>query len=71
MRGTERVAASDCDAAVRVLVDLVVRPHYLPAKVTNYSLFGVSPRSGLGDWIIHYNAVDRLGLHMRIHRFLT
>jgi hypothetical protein len=48
-------------AGVRVLVDLVVRPHYLPAKVANYSLFGASPRAGLGDWILHYDAVDRLG----------
>jgi hypothetical protein len=48
-------------AGVRVLVDLVVRQHYMPAKVATDSLFGPPSRAGLGDWVIHYNAVDRLG----------
>lgn len=46
---------------VRVLVDLVIRQHYLAPKVAFSDPFRLSPRSGLGDWILHYDMVDRLG----------
>jgi len=47
--------------AVRAIVDLVARPHYLPAKVIGASMLGVGPRSGLGDWVLRSVTVDRAG----------
>jgi hypothetical protein len=47
--------------AVRAIVDLVARPHYLPAKTFGSSVFGVSPRLGLGDWVLSTVTVNRAG----------
>src|SRR5438046_8961081 len=38
--------------AVRAIVDFVARRHFLPAKTIGASVFGLSPRSGFGDWCL-------------------
>jgi hypothetical protein len=44
--------------AVRVIVDLFVRPHYMAARTVSYGMFTDSPRAGLGDWLVKSTIVD-------------
>ncbi len=48
-------------ATVRLAVELWLRPHLATPRTLSYSLFGPSPRSGLGDWILSTNTVDGAG----------
>lgn len=47
--------------AVRVVVEVFLRKHYLPAKTISYPFLQGSPRSGLGDWVISSTVVDPTG----------
>jgi hypothetical protein len=47
--------------AVRVIVDLFVRPHYMAARTVSYPFFTDSPRAGLGDWVVKSTIVDPTG----------
>lgn len=46
---------------VRIAVEIWARPHFETPKVGSASFFGVSPRSGLGDWVLSTRTVDRAG----------
>src|SRR5205823_11216827 len=48
-------------AAVRLVVELWLRPHFARPATMAYPFFGTSPRAGLGDWILSTNTVDRAG----------
>jgi len=48
-------------AAVRLAVELWVRPHFASPRTLTYPLFGSSPRSGLGDWILSTRTLDGAG----------
>jgi len=47
---------------VRAIVALFARPHYMPAKTIATSVFGPSPRIGLGDWMLSSVTVNRAGV---------
>ena len=47
--------------AVRLGVEFGLRRHFATPKTISYWFFGVYPRSGLGDWILSTNTVDRAG----------
>src|SRR5262249_52324849 len=38
--------------AVRVAMEMLLRPRYLPPQTISYPFLRESPRAGLGDWII-------------------
>jgi ABC-2 family transporter protein len=46
---------------VRVVVEMFLRPRYLPAQTVTYSFLKDSPRMGLGDWIISSRIIDPTG----------
>jgi hypothetical protein len=46
---------------VRAIVALLVRPHYMSARTIATSMFGPSPRLGLGDWILSSVNVNGAG----------
>ena len=48
-------------AAVRIVVELLLRPRYLPTQTISYSFLQESPRAGLGDWVISSKVVDPTG----------
>jgi len=48
-------------AAVRVVVELLLRPRYLPSQTISYSFLQDSPRAGLGDWVITSRVFDPTG----------
>jgi hypothetical protein len=48
-------------ATVRLAVELWLRPHLASPRTLSYSLFGPSPRSGLGDWVVSTTTVDGAG----------
>jgi len=48
-------------AAVRVAVELLLRPHYLPAQTVSYPFVSAGPRVGLGDWVISSRILDPTG----------
>jgi hypothetical protein len=47
--------------AVRAVVELVLRPRYLPAKTLSYPFLSDSPRVGLSDWVISSRVFDPTG----------
>ena len=47
--------------AVRVVVELLLRPRYLPAKTISYAFLQESPRFGVGDWILSSRVLDPTG----------
>ena len=47
--------------AVRAVVELLLRPRYLPAQTISYSFLQESPRAGLGDWILRSRVFDPTG----------
>jgi len=47
--------------AVRAVVELVLRPRYLPAQTVSYPFLQGSPRAGLGDWLISSRVFDPTG----------
>jgi ABC-2 family transporter protein len=47
--------------AVRVVVELLLRPRYLPAQTISYSFLQESPRAGLGDWVMSSSVFDPTG----------
>jgi ABC-2 family transporter protein len=47
--------------AVRAVVDVFVRPHYMTPKTVSYGLFSPSPRAGLGDWVVRSTVIDPTG----------
>ena len=47
--------------AVRILVEMFLRPRYLPAQTITYSFLQDSPRAGLGDWLISTRIIDPTG----------
>jgi len=48
-------------AAVRVAVELLLRPRYLPSQTISYSFLQQSPRFGLGDWVLSSRVFDPTG----------
>jgi ABC-type transport system involved in multi-copper enzyme maturation permease subunit len=48
-------------AAVRLAVELWLRPHFAKPRTLSYGSFGQSPRSGLGDWVLSTSTVDGAG----------
>jgi hypothetical protein len=48
-------------ATVRLAVELWLRPHLASPRTLSYPLFGSSPRSGLGDWVLSTNTMDGAG----------
>ncbi len=48
-------------AVVRVLVELFLRPHFLPTKTISYPFLQGSPRQGLGDWVLSSRVFDPTG----------
>jgi hypothetical protein len=48
-------------AAVRLGVELWLRPHFASPNTETYSVFGTSPRSGLGDWLLSTKTLDGAG----------
>jgi len=47
--------------AVRALITIFLRPHYLPSKTVSLPMFG--PRQlGMNDWVLHQVTLDRAGL---------
>ena len=48
-------------AAVRVAVELLLRPRYLPAQTVSYPFLSAGPRVGLGDWLISSRVFDPTG----------
>ena len=55
------VASLGVYAAVRLPVELWLRPHFGSPRTVSYSFFGPYPRSGFGDWILSTRTVDRAG----------
>jgi ABC-2 family transporter protein len=47
--------------AVRAVVELVLRPRYLPAQTVSYPFLSDGPRAGLGDWVITSRVLDPTG----------
>jgi hypothetical protein len=47
--------------AVRAVVELVLRPRYLPAQTVSYPFLQRSPRDGLGDWVMSSRVFDPTG----------
>jgi hypothetical protein len=48
-------------AAVRLGVEFWLRPHFASPRTLSYPLFGSSPRSGLGDWVLSTKTFDSAG----------
>jgi len=48
-------------AAVRVAVEILLRPRYLPSQTISYSFLQQSPRFGLGDWVLSSRVFDPTG----------
>jgi hypothetical protein len=48
-------------AAMRVAVELLLRPRYLPSQTISYSFLQQSPRFGLGDWVLSSRVLDPTG----------
>ena len=47
--------------AVRIIVETLLRPRYLPAQTITYPFLQDSPRAGLGDWLISTRIIDPTG----------
>jgi hypothetical protein len=47
--------------AVRAIVELLLRPRYLPAQTVSYPFLSGGARAGLGDWIISSRVLDPTG----------
>jgi hypothetical protein len=47
--------------AVRIVVELLLRPRYLPAQTISYPFLQESPRAGLGDWVMSSRVFDPTG----------
>jgi hypothetical protein len=47
--------------AVRAVVEIFLRPRFLPAQTVSYPFLQGSPRSGLGDWVISSVVSDPTG----------
>jgi hypothetical protein len=47
--------------AVRAVVELVLRPRYLPTRTVSYPFVQASPRAGLGDWVLTSRVFDPTG----------
>jgi hypothetical protein len=47
--------------AVRAVVELLLRPRYLPAQTVSYPFLSGGPRVGLGDWVISSRVFDPTG----------
>ena len=45
-------------AAVRLGVELWLRPHLASPSTVSYPFFGTNPRSGLGDWVLSTKTLD-------------
>jgi hypothetical protein len=48
-------------AAVRLGVELWLRPHFASPSTVTYSFLGNNPRSGLGDWVLSTKTLDGAG----------
>jgi hypothetical protein len=48
-------------AAVRVLVELWIRPLFGKALTVTYPMFAPSPRMNLGDWVVSTKTIDGAG----------
>jgi hypothetical protein len=46
---------------VRVAVEWLLRPRYLPSQTITYPFLQESPRAGLGDWILSSKIIDPTG----------
>jgi ABC-2 family transporter protein len=46
---------------VRVAVEMLLRPRFLPAQTITYPFLQESPRAGLGDWLISSKILDPTG----------
>jgi ABC-2 family transporter len=47
--------------AVRVAVEVLLRPRYLPEQTVSYPFLSGGPRAGLGDWVISSRVFDPTG----------
>jgi hypothetical protein len=47
--------------AVRIVVELFLRPRYLPTRIVSYPFVQNSPRAGLSDWVITSRIIDPTG----------
>jgi hypothetical protein len=54
---------------LRVVLTVLARPHYLPARTRTYPILGVTrePNRALGDWIINYGVRDANGKLVQPH----
>jgi hypothetical protein len=48
-------------AAVRLGVELWLRPHFASPSTISYPMIGTNPRSGLGDWVLSAKTLDGAG----------
>jgi hypothetical protein len=48
-------------AAVRVVVEIWLRPHFARPATIVHPFFGTNPREGLGDWVVSTTTIDRAG----------
>jgi hypothetical protein len=48
-------------AAVRLAVELWLRPHFASPSTVSYPFIGINPRSGLGDWVLSTKTLDGAG----------
>jgi hypothetical protein len=46
---------------VRVAVEMLLRPRYLPTQTISYPFLQDSPRAGLGDWVLTSKIIDPTG----------
>jgi hypothetical protein len=54
---------------LRVVLTVLARPHYLPARTRTYPILGVTrePNRALGDWIMDYGVRDANGKLVQSH----
>jgi hypothetical protein len=55
------VAGLGVFAAVRIVVELLLRPHFAHPLTVAYPMFSRDPRSGLGDWVVAMRTIDGAG----------